>query len=189
VTAPSKTALLVMDVQNAIVKNFPADNLLTQLPAAVEAARRADIPVLFVGVKFRPGHPEVSMNNKMWAGVAANNGLLEGSDGTQFAAGLTPQRGDVVVTKRRVSAFAGSDLDTILRSKGITHIVLSGISTSGVVLSTVRLASDMDYRITVLEDGVVDNDEELHRLLVTTLFPRQADVCRIADWVASLQAA
>jgi nicotinamidase-related amidase len=189
VTTPSNTALLVMDVQNGIVQNFPADKLLEQLPSAVEAARKADVPVLFVGVKFRSGHPEISPNNRMWAPVAANNGMLEDSEGTQFAAELSPQSGDVVVAKRRVGAFSGSDLDTILRARGITHIVLSGISTSGVVLSTLRLAADMDYRITVLSDGVVDNDEELHNVLVTKLFPRQAEVVSIADWIGSLQAA
>jgi nicotinamidase-related amidase len=93
---------------------------------------------------------------------------------------------DLVVVKRRVSAFAGSDLDVVLRALGIDHLVLSGIATSGVVLSTVREAADRDFRLTVLKDGCVDGDPEVHRVLVDKVLPRQADVTSVADWVAGL---
>jgi nicotinamidase-related amidase len=86
------------------------------------------------------------------------------------------------VIKRRVSAFTGSDLEVILRAHGIQHIVLIGIATSGVVLSTVREASDKDYRLTVLADCCADGDEEVHRVLTTKVFPRQADVLTVDEW-------
>jgi nicotinamidase-related amidase len=90
------------------------------------------------------------------------------------------------VTKLRVSAFAGSDLEVVLRSGGIDSLVLAGIATSGVVLSTLRQAADLDYELTVLADGCLDGDPEVHRVLTEKVFPRQADVVSIADWVASL---
>jgi nicotinamidase-related amidase len=91
-----------------------------------------------------------------------------------------------VVTKRRVSAFAGSDLEVILRGLRIDHLVLTGIATSGVVLSTLREASDKDYRISVLSDACADRDSEVHNVLMGKVFPRQAEVLTTADWVAGL---
>ena len=95
---------------------------------------------------------------------------------------VEPLENDVIVTKRRISAFTGSDLEVVLRAQNIDHIVLAGIATSGVVLSTLREAADKDYRITVLSDGCADRDEEVHRVLLTKIFPRQADVITIHEW-------
>ena len=89
---------------------------------------------------------------------------------------------EITVVKRRVSAFTGSDLEVVLRGQDIKHIILTGIATSGVVLSTIREASDKDYRITVLADACADGDEEVHRVLTTKVFPRQADVLSVDEW-------
>jgi nicotinamidase-related amidase len=74
----------------------------------------------------------------------------------------------------------------LLRGRGIDHLVLAGIATSGVVLSTLRQAADLDYRLTVLADGCLDADPEVHEVLLHKVFPRQADVTTIAGWAASL---
>nr|WP_246158554.1 isochorismatase family protein [Catellatospora sichuanensis] len=74
-------------------------------------------------------------------------------------------------TARRVSAFAGSDLDLLLRAQWIEHLMLTGIATSGVVLSTLRQAADLDYRLTVLADGCHDSDPEVHAVLTTKVLP------------------
>ena len=74
----------------------------------------------------------------------------------------------------------------MLRAGGIDHLVLAGIATSGVVLSTLRQAADLDYRLTVLADGCLDADPEVHRVLTEKVFPRQAGVAGIADWTATL---
>ena len=70
----------------------------------------------------------------------------------------------------------------MLSAFGISHLVLTGIATSGVVLSTLREAADKDYRITVLSDCCADRDEEVHRVLTTKVFPNQADVLTVAEW-------
>jgi nicotinamidase-related amidase len=75
----------------------------------------------------------------------------------------------------------------VLRAQGVQHLVLAGIATSGVVLSTLRQAADLDYRLTVLSDGCLDGDPEVHRVLLEKVFPRQAGVTTIADWAASLR--
>jgi nicotinamidase-related amidase len=86
---------------------------------------------------------------------------------------VAPESGDIVVTKKRVSAFAGSDLDMVLRAQGVRHLVLTGIATSGVVLSTLRQAADLDYALTVLRDGCADGDPEVHLILLDKVFPRR----------------
>ena len=95
---------------------------------------------------------------------------------------LAPTAADTIVVKRRVSAFTGSDLEVILRALSIQHIVLAGVATSGVVLSTTREAADKDYRITILSDCCGDADPETHRVLTTKVFRRQAEVFTIDEW-------
>ena len=117
----------------------------------------------------------------------AGAAMSETSAATDIHPAVAPQPGDIVVTKRRVGAFTGSDLEVVLRAQNIDHLVLTGIATSGVVLSTLRAATDMDYGLTVLSDCCADGDDEVHRILLTKVFPRQADVLTAAEWAAALE--
>jgi nicotinamidase-related amidase len=150
--------------------------------AAQQRAERAGLLVLLVRVAFAPGHPEVSRRNKSFSALAGNPGMTLGERAVEPHERLLRGNGEVVVTKKRVSAFAGSDLQLVLRSREVIQLVLGGIATSGVVLSTVRAAADQDYELTVLEDLCLDADEEVHRVLTQKIFPRQADVIPSADW-------
>ena len=178
------SALLVMDVQRAIVDRYDSsDGYLSGVRDAIGAARADGIPVIYVVVGVRPETTAVSRRNKTFANAAAG-GLVAGGPGTDVHPAVAPEAGEPVVVKRRVSAFAGSDLDLLLRSGDIDNLVLTGIATSGVVLSTVRAAADLDYGLTVLADGCLDRDPEVHRVLTEKIFPRQADVQTIAQWAA-----
>lgn len=181
-------ALLVMDLQNGIVARVPdkADALIETLERVIEAARRHEIPVIFVRVAFRPGAPEVSRRNQSFAALNTSTPMVETEPSTQIHPRLGFREGDVLVTKRRVSAFAGSDLDVVLRSLEVDHLVLTGIATSGVVLSTTRQAADLDYRLTVIADACADADPEVHRVLIDKVFPRQAAVVTASQWIADL---
>ena len=181
------TVLLVMDVQQGIVERGGGDpGYLDRLSVAVTAARAAGIRVIYVTIGFRPGHPEISASNKTFAAAAAGGGFIEGSPGTEIHPAVAPGPDDLRVTKRRVSAFTGSDLDVVLRGLGAGTLVLTGIATSGVVLSTLRQAADLDYRLVVLADACLDRDPEVHRVLTEKVFPRQADVLTVAEWTAQL---
>jgi nicotinamidase-related amidase len=183
----SSSALLVMDVQRGIVERFADARIVERVAAAVAAARGAGVPVIFVRVAFRPGHPEVSPRNRaFWA--ARDSGRLADDASTAIDPRVAPAEGEVVVTKRRVSAFAGSDLDVVLRAGDVKELILCGIATSGVVLSTLRAAADLDYGLTVLRDACADADDEVHRVLTEKVFPRQADVVDVATWAATLRA-
>lgn len=89
---------------------------------------------------------------------------------------LAPKEGEIVVTKHRVSAFAGTDLAMVLRASEIDTLVLFGIATSGVVLSTLLEASDRDFRLAVIKDCCADLDSGLHDCLINRFFPSRAAV-------------
>jgi nicotinamidase-related amidase len=183
----TRSALVVMDVQVGIVERYDHDGALVQrLAAAIAAARQAGLPVVYVVVGFRAGHPDISPANQSFSAIRGSAAYTPDDPGAAIHPAVAPQPGDVVVTKRRVSAFAGSDLDLVLRSMQRDTVVLAGISTSGVVLSTVREAADRDLRLVVLADGCADGDEEVHRVLLGKIFPRQATVTTIGDWAAAL---
>jgi nicotinamidase-related amidase len=179
------TVLLVMDVQRGVVERF-ADHLgyLERLSRAITAARTAGIPVVYVIVAFRPGHPEISARNRTFSAIAGSGRFVQGRPEVEIHPAVAPAEGDLVVTKRRVSAFTGSDLEVVLRSLEAGTLVLTGIATSGVVLSTLRQAADLDYRLVALADGCLDGDPEVHRVLVEKVFPRQAAVRTVAQWAA-----
>jgi nicotinamidase-related amidase len=186
--ASSGQALLVMDVQNGIVERFEdgSAELLERLQQAIAAAREASIPVVYVRVGFRDTGREISARNRAFSAVAERGGMGENDEGTQVHAALAPEPGDPIVLKKRVSAFAGSDLEVLLSGLGADSLVLTGIATSGVVLSTLRQAADRDYDLTVLADGCLDSDDEVHRVLTEKVFPRQAEVISVEEWVAGL---
>jgi nicotinamidase-related amidase len=184
----SRPVLLLMDFQHGVVERLGAPPVIDAADRAARAARAAGIPVMFVRVAFRPGYPEVAETNATFSAVTAQAGDAYTHDhpATQIHASLAPRGGEPVIVKRRVSAFSGSDLDVLLRAAGAGTLVLAGISTSGVVLSTLRQAADLDYRLTVLADACADLDEEVHRVLTEKVFPRQALVTTTDEWIASL---
>ncbi|QYR23469.1 cysteine hydrolase [Paenibacillus sp. sptzw28] len=181
------TALLVMDVQNGIVSRFADDpEVLVPLQNAVKAAREAGTPVIFVRVAFRDGFPEISTRNKSFSTIAQRGGMTSADWSTQIHDSVGPRMDEPIVTKLRVSGFAGSDLEVILRAYRVDKLVLTGIATSGVVLSTLREAADKDFELTVLSDACLDADPEVHRVLLEKVFPRQADVMTVNEWISSL---
>jgi nicotinamidase-related amidase len=178
-----QAALLVMDVQPGIIDRTPDPAAyLARVTEAVRAARAHALPVIHVIVALRPGMPEVSRRNQAFSGVKQQRPAFLADP----RPAITPEAGDLVVTKRRVSAFTGSDLEVVLRAGEIDHLVLCGIATSGVVLSTLREAADKDYRCTVLADLCADTDAEVHAVLTGKVFPRQARVMNASDWTAAL---
>jgi nicotinamidase-related amidase len=177
-----------MDFQHGIVERFSASRVVEAADRAVKAVRAAQIPVIFVRVAFRPGYPEVAESNATFSALRASGGesYTEDHPATQVHASLAPLEGEPVVIKRRVSAFTGSDLDVLLRGLGAGTLVLAGIATSGVVLSTLRQAADLDYGLVVLSDACADADPEVHRVLTEKVFPRQAQVTTTDEWIATL---
>ncbi|HTU75643.1 MAG TPA: cysteine hydrolase [Trebonia sp.] len=183
----TRPVLLVMDFQHGIVERFSASPVVEAADRAVKAARAAQVPVIFVRVAFRPGYPEVADSNRSFGALReAGASYTQDHPATQVHAALSPLEAEPVVIKRRVSAFAGSDLDVLLRGHNADTLILAGIATSGVVLSTLRQAADLDYHLTVLSDACADADPEVHRVLTEKVFPRQAQVVTTDEWISAL---
>src|ERR1041384_477543 len=186
----SHAAVLVMDFQSiavSMVVKEPA--LLDRVSSVMEAARAAKLPVIHVALEFRPGHPEIHARNAALVhGIKKHGLLVTGKPGTELHTAVTPQPEDIVVVKRRISAFSGSDLALVLRSLQIETLIVMGIATSGVVLSTVREAFDADYRQILVKDCCADPDPELHQVLIEKVLGRQAALVAAADLIAQLRA-
>lgn len=186
---PKSSALLVMDCQVNIVSSLvpsEREKVLTNLAKAIGAARRAGIPVIYVVVQFREGYPEISPRNILFSGIKEAGRLQEAAPDARICEEIGPQPGEVIVTKKRISAFTGSDLEVVLRSKGIDTLVLTGVSSLGVVESTARFAFDQDYRLFVLGDCCSDRDPEANEIAITRLLPRITTVCSAEDFVAAV---
>jgi len=182
-----RSTVLAMDYQAGIVAGYATDQdaLLQRAAGVLARARQAGLPVIYVTVGFRPGYPEISSRNARFSALKQAGRFLAGPDAAVHPA-VAPQPDDIVVVKRRVSAFAGTDLDMILRANGIETLILFGIATSGVVLSTVRDAADADYRLIVLKDCCADRDPDVHRCLVDKVFPGQAAVISANEFLQAL---
>jgi len=184
------TALLALDCQTGLVSIYakPPEEFVARAASVIQAARAAAMPIILVQVGFRPGLPEASDRNTFVAALKANpqhQRLFQGAAGAIHPGlGATPE--DIVVTKHRVSAFAGTDLEMILRAQEIHTLVLFGISTSGAVLSTLLDAFDADYRVVVIADCCADTDLELHEVLLKRLFPARGEVITATEFVEAL---
>jgi nicotinamidase-related amidase len=180
---PNRTALLAMDFQNEIVARLgqKAADAVERAATLIAAARKAGVAVIHVVVGFRPGYPEVTTRNVAFSTITGTGRFVTGTPGADIAPAVRPADAEVVVVKHRVSAFAGTDLEMILRARGIDALILTGLATSGVVLSTLRAAADADHRLFVVKDACADADDEVHRVLTEKVFSRQATVLAAAD--------
>jgi nicotinamidase-related amidase len=181
---PTRTALLVMDYQPAILARLDdADALTARAAAAIATVREAGATIGYVRVGFSDEDLDAMPESAPMTRVKHMPRDFTDPDGpgTQVDARVAPEDGDIVVRKSRVGAFGTTDLDRQLRGRGVDTLVLAGISTSGVLLSTVRDAHDRDYRLFVLADASADPDPEVHEFLTRKLFPRQAEVIEVAD--------
>lgn len=183
---PATTALLLMDLQPGILSRLPdADAFLAGLVRAREAARAAGVTVGYVRVALTAEEAADIPARSRFAGAAER--LDAARPETQIDPRIAPAEGEIVVRKKRVGAFSTTDLKEQLDARGVDTLVLAGVATSGVVLSTVRDASDRDYRLVVLEDGCWDSDPEVHQALTAKVFARGGvTVTSIEDFIASV---
>ena len=193
-----QTALLVMDLENDLVHEDGAfkdfgfakmvndNDVLGKVNTLLAAARRAPVKVIHISVKFRPGHPEASRSAGLFQAVVSANALVEGTWGATIHEAVSPKEGEPVVTKRAVSAFAGSDLEKLLQTAGITTLILSGVATNFVVEGTAREASDRGYNVVVVGDCCASVSQEAHDSSLTTALPFLATISTLDEVTAAL---
>ncbi len=175
-------ALIVIDLQKGIVGlplADPAGEVVGRAARLAAAFRAAGLPVVLVNVAGQaPGRTDAGPHT-----FAFPPGWAD----------LVPELGrhpdDLVVTKHRVSAFTGTALDTALRRRNVTQVVLAGIATTGGVESTARAARDLDYHVVFAVDAMTDRDAEAHRHGIERTFPRLGQTATTDDVLRRLAAA
>ncbi len=193
-----KAALLVLDCQNDIVHErgalaswgFAAQvqkrGMLQRLKAVIGVARKASVPVIYVTVAYRQGRSDVIGNCSFFGAVREMPVLEEGSWGVAVHDDLKPDPEEFVVIKKRISAFASTTLDLLLRSMRRSTLVLAGVATNFVVEATARDACDAAYEVVVLEDCCAAATEEMHRFSAEKILPLLAAVTTSGEWIEQI---
>jgi len=161
------------------------DAFLTRAAGVLNHARATGMTVIHIQTGFRPGLPEVSSRNILFGAIkssAQHQKLFQEPLGA-IPSVIAPKEGEIVITKHRISAFTGTDLAMILRANDIDTLVLYGIATSGVVLSTLLEAADADFRLAVIRDCCADLDSQVHDCLINRFFPSRASVLSTREFI------
>ncbi|SOY63204.1 Cysteine hydrolase (fragment) [Cupriavidus taiwanensis] len=181
---PSQTALVVMHYQTDILALFPsvAPTLLSNTRRLCDAARASGVSVYFAKIHFSPGYPEVSPLNRNGQGIK-QLGLFVND---QISPELGRQDSEPLIIAHRASVFFGTDLQVRLSAQGIDTLLMVGIASTGVVLSSVAYASDADFRLFTVKDCCYDPDQVVHDHLFSTAFDSRTTVLSLADALSLL---
>jgi nicotinamidase-related amidase len=177
---PSRTAVIAVHMQHDVVSAdgafggfFAAQaaerDVIGQVATLLDAARAAGATTVYTRVAWQPGYPDLVANSPLLGMVAQTQCLVEGSEKAQIVPQLTPQDSDVVVTHQRVGGFTASQLDAILRSRGIDTVLFTGVATNASVEGTARQASDLGYRTVVVADACSAADPGAHDASIASL--------------------
>ncbi len=193
-------ALLVLHYQNGLVRHegvfafsgtaaqVEKHDCLSKTAAVIEASRAADVPVIYVNIEFRPGFPELKKPTyPLIESIQERNAFLTGSWDAAVPEELAPAEGDILVINFDSSAFSHTDLDCILRAKGVRQLYLTGIATNWVVESTTRYGAELGYDITVLADCCQGFTDELHDFAIANTLPYYATIAQSSEYIASLE--
>ncbi|WP_055494388.1 cysteine hydrolase family protein [Streptomyces sp. TP-A0356] len=184
-----RPALLVLDLINEIahpdgkyndvcLDQIESRGVLGHARRAIDHAREQGIPVVYVVVGFSQGLPDWPPTSPLFAEAADGDRLILGTWGTEVHDSLKPEAHEPVIAKRRVNPFLGTHLELVLRSHGVNTLLLTGVTTDLVILSTARDAHDRDFRVEVLEDATATSSPELHEAALT-LLRRTAEVTTV----------
>lgn len=170
---PSDSILLVMDMMNDLIhpdgmgkKSYvplcKERGVYDNTSLAIRRAREAGLMVGYVRVGFSPDYAECPPGSPVFSKARENGVFKLGDWGTEVYEAFAPQPGDPDIVKHRVSPFYATKLEPLLRAQGIRRLILSGVSTNGVVSAAVREGHDRDYACTVLEDCCAGATTEEH---------------------------
>jgi biuret amidohydrolase len=185
-----RTAVLVLDVQNDLVKATPRireDRVLEHIAAVIAAARRSRAPVIHVTASVRADFLDIPRDNPLWDGLRKSRQLIFGTRGAAIHAAVRPLKSELVLNKTCVDPFLTTHLGQALVNHDVNTLVLTGLWTNWVVEATARHASDMGYRVFVVEDACASNTLENHEFAVRSLLPTICYVVRTEEIVRALR--
>jgi nicotinamidase-related amidase len=186
-----RTAVLLIDLQNEVLHpdgglagDFPAttEPMLETVRQLVGWAHAADVPVIWARLAFRPGHADAVRDS-----ISRTKGtLVDGSWGAELFDGLGRTDTDVVITKKRPSAFFDTDLRVVLRGLAIERLVVGGVSTNWAVESTVRDGHSHDLEMVVVRDAVGTPFADLHEPSLRGMATVFAQVLSLSEFLAQI---
>jgi nicotinamidase-related amidase len=195
---PDKTALLLLHWQNELVKpegrlSYPISGILAtsgtveNMRAVLEASRNKGVFVVYVNVGHRPGYPEMPRNPApLAAGLINAKAFIAGTWGIEVIEELRPLEDEIVIVNFSTSGFTYTELDLLLRNRGITTVVLTGLATNWVIESTARDAFNRGYSVCTLNDCCNSSNEEAHTYCVRNTLPMLGTVCDSKAYIKAL---
>ena len=183
---PRTTAVVLVEYQNdftteggtlhgAVEGVMKQNDMLENSQRVVDAARRAGATILHAPITFAPGYGELGDPDKVYGilkGVIDSNSFVKGSWGAEICDQMAPQEGDIIVEgKRGLDTFATTNIDFILRSRGIETVAISGFLTNCCVESTMRTAYEKGYDVITLTDCTAATSDEEQQAAVTKDYP------------------
>ena len=197
---PATTAVVLIEYQNeftsdggalhgAVAEVMDKTGMLANTKAVVAAARAAGVTIMHAPITFAAGYNELSKHPYgILKGVVDGSAFVKGSWGAAIVDELAPQPGDIVIEgKRGLDTFASTNLDFILRSKGITTIVLGGFLTNCCVESTMRTAYEKGYEVVTLKDCTATLSEEEQRAAIEKNYPMFSKPMAHGEFLSSLE--
>jgi nicotinamidase-related amidase len=195
---PRTSALLVLHWQNELVKpggavSIPLSHILAEagtlqrVQEALQVSREKGVLVVYVNASHRKGYPEVPPNaGPLAAGLVKTSAFLRGTWGAQVVEELQPRDDEIEIANYSTSAFTYTELDLILRNRGIRTVILAGLATQWIVESTARDAFNRGYSVWTLADCCNSPDREAHDYCVKHTLPMLGVVCQARDYARAL---
>jgi maleamate amidohydrolase len=181
---PAQTALVIMHYQTDILALFPsvAPTLLANTRLLCDAARAKGVSIYFARIHFSPGYPEVSPLNRNGQGIKQLGLFVE----DKISPELGQRPNEPLIIAHRASVFFGTDLQAQLSARGVDTLLMAGIASTGVVLSSVAYASDADFRLFTIKDCCYDPDQVVHDHLFATAFDSRTTVLSLDEALSLL---
>jgi nicotinamidase-related amidase len=175
------TALIVIDLQKGIVNGSfvpPIGEVIDRTRALIDVFRARNLPVVLVNVAGRP-------QGRTEQGPRSNTSMSEGW--ADLLPQLDQRPSDIVVTKRSWGAFATTDLESQLKARGVTQVVVTGVATSVGVEATARQAYEQGFHVTLAFDAMTDIREEAHEYSLKKVFPRVGETGSTEEIISLLE--
>jgi biuret amidohydrolase len=186
---PKRTAVLVLDVQNDLVRITPGireNRVLEHIAAVVKAARRGKVPVIHITASVRADFRDIPRDNPLWDGLRKSRQLIYGTKGAAIHPKVRPLKSELVLNKTCVDPFLTTNLGQALQNHDVNTVILTGLWTNWVVEATARHASDMGYRVFIARESVASNTFANHDFAINRILPTICYVVSTKDVLASL---
>ncbi|MFC1978642.1 isochorismatase family cysteine hydrolase [Chloroflexota bacterium] len=194
----NKTGLIVIDMQNVFIKakaglfaefskKMKSNGIIENTAKVIDIARKVKIPIVHIRLAHRRDYVDFVYTIKD-SGNKQRLNLIEGTWETEIIDELKPSIDDFIIIKRRNNAFYNTDLELLLRSRGIDTLIIAGIMTNSCVNDTVIGARERDYHVIVLSDCCATTLEETHEYWIKNVFPRRGRVRKSGEIIDAILA-